>query len=566
MALKPFTGELDAPPTGGLVPFTGELDPTDQPASMMDKALGSFAGRLAVGAASPLTGAAQLGAHVGDTINRATGTEPVVSPWIDKQLGNLKASQQRGMKALGNEGYDWAGLLGSLAPTSLMASGIAKGLPAATSVLGKMGIGATQGGAAAVAQPTEGGEDFWSQKGIQALLGTTLGGAIPAVGEGAKYVGQAVSPIFNLFRGQKGVESLARQGIERGVGTQQIPAVREALLQSKQLVPGSQPTAAEAVAHIPEGSPIAALQKMTAKTEGGPSAAFGERLMKQTGAREIAKTTRDVLTGDLRKEALSLANAGKVEARDVLEGIANIQKQPDLAASDVVSKTLAHLSEKIGTLTDKQGVIDARALYTVRKEMGNTIKTFSKETQNWDKRMTGRIEGDIQKGIDRAINNAIGRAQAAGGAPAVATGAQVGQRAITGPTSAATGPTVWDKYLSEYSQRSQGIADDLARYKLSLRPGQPTSLQRATDSVTQNMPHVALLSRPVVIANALLKHIGQRDVEPMVDALNQRLLLNPNEMGKFLSPQAPSSPQAIIDALMRQGAGAAGTAAGRATN
>jgi hypothetical protein len=248
----------------------------------------------------------------------------------------------------------------------------------------------------------------------------------------------------------------------------------------------------------------------------------------------------------MREEALSQANQGGVQAADVLEGIAGIRARPDLGASDVVSKTLDHLSEKIAGLTNQQGVIDAKALYTVRKELGNTIGRYAKETQNWDKRLTAGIEGDIQKGMDWAINNAIKRVQPV----------EIGQ----GTTPQ---PTLWDKYLSEFSSRSQAIADVLATKKLSLKPAQPTTLESSKNLATSSMPHLALLSRPVVIANALLSHLGKRNIEPQIDALNQQFLLDPNRLGQFLGPQAPSRSQAMIDAMMQQMPASAATVAGR---
>ncbi len=181
MGVKPFTGELDAP--ASLKPFTGELDAPEQPASIMDKLIGGRGGRALIGMASPLIASAQLGAQVGDAINTATGVEPVVSPWIDAKLKDLEASKQRGMKALGNEGFDAYGLIGSLIPGAAIAKGVANALPAATGALGRIGTGAAIGAATSAAQPIESSPDFFTDKAKQVGIGGAIGGAIPAVGE-----------------------------------------------------------------------------------------------------------------------------------------------------------------------------------------------------------------------------------------------------------------------------------------------------------------------------------------------------------------------------------------------
>lgn len=536
MPLAPFTGELDPPPT--VKPFEGELDTPEQAASFLDKLAGGRGTSVLYGAVSPAIAAAQM---IG-----GEGTR--------KAIAGFEASRERGKKALDREGFDWYALGGSMLPASKIAGVVKGALPAANGVLGRMGVSAAQGGAIGAATPSPGisSDDYFPTKAMQAGTGGIVGGLTSGALDLTKSALRTLSPISDLFRGEQGVANLAKRGYEKNIGKDRLAEVRDALLQAKEIVPGDKPTAAEAVAGLPAGSPIQALQKMTAKTEGGPSAAFGERLMKQGAARDIAGNVRNVVTAPLREQALTLANAGKVQVADVVDGLQGIKQDPGLAASDVVSKSIGHLEDKLKSLADKDGVIDANALYTVRKELGNTISKFSQETQNWDKRLTGRIQGDIQKGIDWAMNNAIARAQ---GAPSVASGGQAGQRAIAGPVSQTASPTVWDQYLGEYAKRSQAIADSLSRSELAKKPIQPTSLAGSRDIATQSMPHVALLSRPVVMANALLSHVGKTNVEPKVDALNTQLLLNPNKLGAFLQAahrKAPNRYQAIIQELMKQ--------------
>jgi hypothetical protein len=173
-------------------------------ASLTDKALGSFAGRMGLGAISPLIGAAQLGANIGSGISSYLPGHVeggvMSGPWINQKIAELEASKQRGMKAYGNEGFDWAGLLGSLAPSTAIAKGVAAALPAATTLAGRMGIGAAQGAAASAAQPvtdTEGG--FATPKAMQTGIGALAGGVIPAVSAGVEKLGNVVTQAAQPF-------------------------------------------------------------------------------------------------------------------------------------------------------------------------------------------------------------------------------------------------------------------------------------------------------------------------------------------------------------------------------
>lgn len=532
--------QLDQP-TGEVPPLPPgfQLDtPTEPQASLLDKLAGGRGTSLVYGAVSPAIAAAQ--------VFGGEGTR--------KTIADFEARRERGKKALDREGFDLYALGGSLLPASKIAGAVQGVLPAATGALGRAGVAALQGGAIGVATPSPGisAEDYFNTKALQTGSGAVMGGLTSGAIDLAKYTGQALSPLADLFRGEKGIANLARRGYEKAIGADRLPEVRQRLLQAKELVPGDKPTAAEAVAGLPAGSPLQALQKITAETEGGPSAQFGERLMKQEAAREIAGKVRNVVTAPMREQALTLANMGKVHLADVVDGLQGIKRDPSLAASDVVSKSIGHLEEKLKSLADANGVIDAKALYTVRKELGNTISKFSKETQNWDKRLTARIQGDIQKGIDWAMNNAIARAQ---GAPSLSSAGQAGQHAITDHVSPAAIPSVWDQYLAEYAKRSQAIADSLSRSELAKKPIQKTALSGARDIATQNMPHVALLSRPVVMANAVLSHIGKSNIEPRVDALNTKLLLDPKGLGAFLQENAPmvsNKYKALLDAMATQ--------------
>lgn len=165
--------------------------PAPPQASMLDKVAGSAIGRTAIGLASPLLGAAQAGAHIGDAINTATGTEPVVSQWIDSKLKDLDASKKRGMASYGHdpESMDWWGLAGALLPGAAITKGVASALPSAAGAVTK---GMAAGAATAGTQPLHDGQDeFFAEKAKQTGIGALFGGATAAIGKGLeKFIGR----------------------------------------------------------------------------------------------------------------------------------------------------------------------------------------------------------------------------------------------------------------------------------------------------------------------------------------------------------------------------------------
>ncbi len=277
-------------------------NPAPVRASMGDVIAGTPLARFAMGAASPVIGVAQLGAHAGDAINRATGVEPVVSPWLDKALADFEAAKRRGMKESGTEGVDAMGLLGSLAPSAALAKGATAGLPVATTLLQRAGVGATQGGIAAAAQPvTETDNGFWSPKGLQTAVGTVTGGVVPLLASGGKALGKFVTQAAQPFT-EKGREAILN-GLQNAV-LGNDPHLRkiaiDMLRQAKPGVGGVTPTAGEVLAGIDDPALAAkftglmAHQKNIAKLP-GVSPEFQSRAAAQAAAREaeigtIAKT------------------------------------------------------------------------------------------------------------------------------------------------------------------------------------------------------------------------------------------------------------------------------------
>lgn len=487
--------------------FEAEAQATvnDTPAEII---AGSAPVRFAMGAASPFIGLSQLASKALSGVSEFAGA----SPFRPKETEEIK---NRGMEALGQEGYDFAGLAGTvMSPAALK---VAKALSAPATAGKRIAQGAVVGGSFGAATPVTEEGDFATQKAIQTGLGVAAGAAIPAGGELLKAGGRSVRDTLDLVA-PGGAERIATRYQRSLVGQENRDLVADALRNARELVPGAKPTAAEAVAHLPAGSPVIAQQRITAAQPGGISAKFGERAIDQKNAITAAIEARNVATKPMREAALAGANAGGVKAQSVTDGIDATLSKPGIRASDVVSRTLNSVKEKIASLTDDGGTINADDLYTIRKEIGNTIKTHAKDTANWDKKLTSGLERDIQKGMDDAIEAAGGKG--------------------------------WKDYLATFAEKSKGIEADLARKKAMLKPPQRTNVAGGLNVAEETRAHLPnMLSRPAMLANAVLRYAGA-GVEPRVDRVMADQFLNPVELAKALQTATPAQ-RKVIEAMMQ---------------
>ena len=140
---------------------------------------GSAIGGAMQGAADLGVGALQLAANavgMGDGIN--------------KKISEKEKEYQDARASAGRDGFDAARMAGNVAMT-LPLGGI--GAPAqGASMAARIGTGAAQGGAIAALNPvTNGGENFWSDKGQEVMSGA-IGGGVMAPVAGA--LGRIISP------------------------------------------------------------------------------------------------------------------------------------------------------------------------------------------------------------------------------------------------------------------------------------------------------------------------------------------------------------------------------------
>jgi hypothetical protein len=490
--------------------------------SPADLAAANPAVRLGLGGISPVLGAAQFAA------------EAMGIPNVSDYIKNLEGMKQRGMaamrgpedqpgivsdspaNAIGNAA-ELTGNVAAFAPLSKIA-------PAATA-LGRIGQGAEVGALSGLTAPVS-SDNYWSSKGGQVLLGTALGAAIPAGVELGKAVAGGARNILDMLT-PEGAKRILTRYQRQIIGEQNVPQVVQALKGAQEIVPLTKPTAAEVLSQVPEGGPIAAHQKITASTPGGVSAQFGQRIQDQSNAIKAAEQYRDQMTKPLRDVALKAANKGGVESQNLVSQIDSILSDPQYATSDVASRALNAAKDKIIEFTNNRGLIDAEALYGIRKNLGETIGQFSKENASVSKKMTAGLERKLQAGIDTEIDKAVTDS----GAPA----------------------GLWRKYLDEYAMRSKNIDRVVQRQEMMYKPPQRTELAGGADVAGQmNIKGPQLLSRPMQMTNYLLKKMGQ-SVEKKIDPEAANRYLDPQLLATELEKFTPAAKRAVVQDLIQRG-------------
>lgn len=385
-----------------------QAQPVPQGPAQPDEAdllMGAPATRFALGAASPFMGAVQLGAEaagfsgVSDHLRRVEemkrrgmtpaaelqrlkqgreimaampGYEATIAQ-IDKQIAAIESEGASADPT--RAGFDVAGMAGTVMSPAVLG---AMKLPAAASVLGRSAQGAGLGASFGAATPVTGSapEDFWSTKSGQVGTGLLLGGLIPpaidAVRLGARVTRNILDPLL-----PGGAERGAGRIVNEALGPKRT-AVEAELRQPSVIVPGSQPTAAEAAARA--GSPeLSALQRISA--EHRPSQ-YTDIAKAQEGARaaQIASFGKDktaLLAAQSQRASTAAQNYGAV-ADDIVQvsddTISTLLKRPSAKAAIARAKELT--KEQGKAWGAQRTVRDMQNLKMALDDMVNDPKTF----------------------------------------------------------------------------------------------------------------------------------------------------------------------------------------------
>jgi soluble lytic murein transglycosylase-like protein len=340
------------------------------------KSLGYGGGKLA----AEVAGTAGVGNVIGAPLRAAGATGTVVN-----RLGTALAT-------------------GGASTGAPVAQGIA---PAAGNMLLRMAGGAGSGAATAgLIDP--------NTAGTGAVIGGVLPPATALVGKVANTAGALIRPFTS------GGQDRIAGNVLRELSTDPA-AARAALQGAAPVVPGSMPTAATASGD----AGIAALSRtmQNASTDYASSLAARQTAQNQartaalegiagnTGKLDIAKQARNAVTGPMREEALNAA--GKVPAQGILQRIDDLIADPN-NAGQISQQALSQFRSRIAGFS-KDGAIDARALYAIRKDindvLGGKLQGEAGNLRHASSQLSG-VKSFIDDAIDQSSrsmpSNAIG--------------------------------------------------------------------------------------------------------------------------------------------------------------
>lgn len=331
----------------------------------------------------------------------------------------------------------------AIATSGMRAAG-ATGLPA--NLAARTVGGAITGGASAgLANP----EDWKS--------GAVVGGALPVVGQLAAQGGKAAAGLVRPFF-KSGQEKIAGDVLREFASDPQAAAA--ALKTAQEVIPGSAPTAVMAAGDVglaglgrtmqSASDDYAAEVANRAAAQNAARTAAIEGIAGNTGKLEAARAARDTATGAMREAALDAA--GVVPADRVIGALDSMLKNPSNAGR-ISQQALTNVKDQIGQFV-KDGGIDARALYAIRKDINDVLDGKLQGEAGNLKYASGQLI-KVKNMIDNAIEMAGNRVPQTGTAvmPAGANIARSGAAPI-----GATGPRAsWKQYLSEYAKQSVPI-------------------------------------------------------------------------------------------------------------
>lgn len=327
---------------------------------------------------------------------------------------DVERATEEGRARVGSTGFDPYQLLGGVVSPINRLLGItrATAVPATGIVeAGKQAAltGAAMGALQPVAAPTE---QFAEKKLEQMATGALLG---PVIQGGVSAVGALSNRLSGLTA--TGRQQFMQDELNRLAGPERDAVIR-ALQDAGELVKGSRPTAAEAIADIPTAAQLMAAQRKLS-TQPEVAGSFLQRTVDQQAARvrelqNIAGTEaerlaiaaeREMATGPLRERAFALADVAK-------NALSSIDRQVNRQAGDLIRQTkdLAQLTfpalrgeQVMGNFGVRENV---EAIQRASKETSSALKTLQLQSLQ-QQGVFPVLASDITNQIDKAIQRTV---------------------------------------------------------------------------------------------------------------------------------------------------------------
>lgn len=278
---------------------------------------------------------------------------------VDQQVREQEAAYRQQRKASGQEGVDWARLAGNvLSPANLA---VASKLPAAASLVGRVGMGALGGGVASALAPVTTGDDFALEKAKQIGIGAATGGAVPAVAAG---VGRIISPNAST---NPALQLLKDEGVRPTVG-QALGGRWNALEEKLQSLPITGDAISMARRKALEDFNEAAINRAVTPV-GGKVSGVGQQAIAEAG---------DTLS-DAYKSAIGQVKFIRFDSQ-FAQDYAQLKQMAQNLTPPMRAKFNATVDNVLGGRTSTTGTMLGETVKKVDSELGNAAARFGKSS------------------------------------------------------------------------------------------------------------------------------------------------------------------------------------------
>lgn len=557
------------------------VEPTED-----QKIRGSIPHSIAQGGLDPIHGLAQLAYKASPGFLQRTMTD--VDKWLYEKTGGKmgatmplpealrsgEKSFEEAKKAVGREGFDFARLGGNVASPVTMTM---MGASIPSKVLPAIGKGAAMGGAAASTMPVY-EDDYWTGKVKQLGTGAVISGAIPGAIGAAKGTGAFVRNVFS--------PKADATNFLKGLAGDDIVLITNALKTAKpgetaQQVLGRVAREAKAQGDDIFGTKIARLESDLAK-----SATTDDLLntiyAKQEVGREnlisaIAGTPEDMAKAKAARTMVTkpwykATEKSKVDvdtsvvSSKIDEIIAKNQNQSSvvrplniikkkLESGERTPQKLYSLSKEIKDMMDKttpggskqynvQALDDIKGL--LDKQIGESEIAF-KTAQSGYKQMSQPIN---RMEVGAELRDALVKATEKESPATFLSAMKEAPRTIKRATGFKRYDELGDILTPEQVGQTKDISEALLNQQFgkSLAGMKMSSLKDVDGELVLALPHI--LSRPVVIANAVLQRLGKKDITPEIHKFLNESMADPKLLLKALEePTQSAAKKAAIEVL-----------------
>lgn len=529
---------------------------------------GSPIARFAYGAVGkPLLGLNQLLAETG-----------VFGETVKQQArGAVRQAEQavqRGRERVGSTGTDFIELAGSIASPVTLAAPAA----AAPTALGRVAQAAGTGTLFGGLTPVTNVEDYVSEKLGQMGIGAVTGALVGTGVETAKRAGKVAKDLLQPVT-EAGRKEALREYLNKLAGPEREKVIN-ALRSAEELVPGSRPTAAEAVADIPTATGLASFQQRLSRAmpEEGIAGQFAQREAQQQAARvgalrtDVAQTPELLDLARTLRDADAVRNYGQAFAQTVTADpkLAQIASNPYIrdALPDAIKLAEARGVSAKTDLTQflqfvKMG-LDKQLTRTGDTALSNTekaaVQTAKKELMGWVSSKNPQFtlaresfarasqpinQMEIGQFLEQRLGTALGDKERAG---AFATAVQEAASTIKKASGQAAGQKLEDVLTPKQTATVNNILADLSRKAKAEEVASRSNIGTLAQD-TQELPN--LLNRYATITNTVLKAL-KKDSNAEINRLATRMLLDPRELAAFMEGVPKSKSREVVSAMLQR--------------